>query len=151
MSDPSEPARALEILSKWHNWIATGQLAFTDADLAESKALLDPAGLPALYPFHSRAATAARTCDGCRHWGTNPGIEWWHSDGIAPGTQKMCGSAGITDGEEHDPAPDVASAVDCEKYHAFLLTGPKFGCVHWEATPSAMAAELPSSEKAGAP
>jgi hypothetical protein len=39
---------AISILEKWHNWIATGQLAFTDEHLAESKEVLEAAGRIAL-------------------------------------------------------------------------------------------------------
>ena len=41
----AERANAAEaVLEKWHNWIATGQLAFTDMHLAESAAVLKACG-----------------------------------------------------------------------------------------------------------
>lgn len=42
------PDAALRLLCKWHNWIATGQLNFTNEHLAESGALLKAAGLPCI-------------------------------------------------------------------------------------------------------
>jgi hypothetical protein len=80
-------------------------------------------------------------CETCRHWGNNPASEW-HSatfseefpyEQVPRTDRKLCGSPKITDGEVDNPEEDSASAVDCEDYHAFLQTGPKFGCIHWEA------------------
>lgn len=80
-------------------------------------------------------AAKSKTCDACRHWGVHE-ANGWHSSGCSdhqPPSQKFCGCPKVTDGTVVAPADDIASAVDCEDYHAFLLTGPKFGCVHWEA------------------
>lgn len=87
-----------------------------------------------------------RTCDACRHWGTNPASEW-HSAAYRddqPGESKFCGSTSITDGVSDSGDPAIASAVDCEGYHAFLLTGPRFGCVHWEAKAPTPPLQTPS-------
>lgn len=47
---PGALAGVAAVLQKWHNWIASGQLAFTQDHLAESHALLRSLGLPAMGP-----------------------------------------------------------------------------------------------------
>ena len=75
-----------------------------------------------------------RRCDTCQHWGTSE-AQGWHSAANLEG-RKFCGCPKITDGQVwNEFQPDMASAVDCEDYHAFLQTGPKFGCVHHQTKP----------------
>lgn len=48
------------ILSKWHNWIATGQKDFRVYDLEESRLALEDAGFPAIHEDSALASGAVR-------------------------------------------------------------------------------------------
>lgn len=59
-----------------------------------------------------------RTCDACRHW-----------DAMPNRAGGECLKEKITRKDDYNK-PDFMAAIDPED--PYLLTGPKFGCVHWE-------------------
>jgi hypothetical protein len=68
------------------------------------------------------------TCDTCKHWGPHV-----NQSKIANPIMGACKSPAI----DHQDAMGVAdnpsfAFVDCPAEPGKLVTGPKFGCVHWE-------------------
>ena len=39
---------------------------------------------------------------------------------------------GDATGSEREPPVDGLVYYDAEAYHAYIMTGPEFGCIHWE-------------------
>lgn len=60
------------------------------------------------------------TCDQCEFWRRDPSRYDGAGDCESPklAYSSMC-------------EPDGLAYLDCECYHASLVTGPKFGCVHF--------------------
>lgn len=69
-------------------------------------------------------------CKDCRWW-QGVGVDW--PDGF-----KRCESPKIVDISERetDVPADGAAFSDIEGYGADFLTGPEFGCIHFEAKAS---------------
>lgn len=57
------------------------------------------------------------TCEHCRHWGEE---EIWHTKG------RQCQQASL-----YPPSKEDQMGIE-DGAHAFIVTGPKFGCIHWE-------------------
>jgi hypothetical protein len=70
------------------------------------------------------------TCDTCKHWG--------QIDNAPPGAYGDC-TALLSDSSPTDNSPPDGAYIPeaCDRYgdrlQPELITGPKFGCIHWEA------------------
>lgn len=63
-------------------------------------------------------------CKNCKHWGV--GDEGW----VVPAGMNHCGHPKIDDAQVVLDGPD--SMVILATEHAAPMTGPEFGCVHFE-------------------
>lgn len=85
-----------------------------------------------------------KTCSTCKHW-TEGDLEWdgrcrpmdpdTYEEMVMPFEVRYCHSPKLMRFERPLEA-DMASAVDGSEYMAEPLTGPDFGCVNHEPTPS---------------
>jgi hypothetical protein len=70
---------------------------------------------------------APGTCLTCMHWGQR--VSYWNTP-----THRTCASPYILYGEKVQQALEFSDAAVVEAYKGWgMLTGPDFGCIHWEA------------------
>jgi hypothetical protein len=66
-------------------------------------------------------------CEDCRYWGIR--VPAWNTYSL-----KTCGAAPFVYGYDLQAVLAVPAAVAVENHTGWgLLTGPRFGCVHWAA------------------
>lgn len=67
-----------------------------------------------------------KTCDTCKWWGTEE-LQFVYSN---QENRRLCGHTKILNGYEHaddEDATDIHKSIDSS-----FVTGPKFGCIHYE-------------------
>jgi hypothetical protein len=69
------------------------------------------------------------TCDTCKHWGPNQGDQSRKIDHPLTGA---CHNSNVV-GDSIEMVADNPSFACIDVEEAVFVTGPKFGCVNWEA------------------